>query len=139
MVLIYNQDTQELSWEVRSNVLPHSLYSAGVTTDGILIYITGGSTDSTGLTDNLFTYNPLSNTIKHRKSMPWGRVYMISIYFDGYIFVPGGWGRSRNNPDTNSPTDTILKYTILNNSWEELPLQLPHPVYYHASAIINID
>ncbi len=135
LVLNYDDIFDKIEWQIIDDILPQGIYQHSVTTDGNQVFIMGGTAYNSQV-NALIIFDPTSREVEQLQSMPHIRSSMMSLFYDDCIYVIAGWGRSRHR-DINGPTNTVLKYSIINKKWEEMLLQLPRSVYLHTCALIH--
>ncbi|HEX6605866.1 MAG TPA: S-layer homology domain-containing protein [Chloroflexia bacterium] len=92
-----------------STVGPSARYRTGATTDGTYVYVYGGSTSAATYLSDLWRWDPTGQTWTQLASMPTGKSNIQGSYYDGKIYVPGGYN--------NSHMAEMAIYDIAGNSW----------------------
>ena len=70
---------------------PATRYRAGGTTDGTYVYVYGGSNASAQYLNDLWRWNPATQTWTQLANMPTGKSNIQGAYWNGKIYVPGGY------------------------------------------------
>ena len=88
---------------------PPTRYRAGGVSDGTFVYVYGGG-DSTGaLLNDLWRWDPATQTWTQLANMPTGKQNIQGAYWNGKIYVPGGF-------TTAHITENAI-YDIASNTW----------------------
>src|SRR5439155_4618144 len=88
---------------------PSARYRAGGTTDGIYVYVYGGQTSTGGFLNDLWRWNPATQSWTQLANMPTAKGNIQAGYWHGKIYVPGGYSGSHI-------TENAI-YTIATNTW----------------------
>jgi N-acetylneuraminic acid mutarotase len=97
---------------------PATRYRAGGTTDGTYVYVYGGSNASAQYLNDLWRWNPATQTWTQLANMPTGKSNIQGAYWNGKIYVPGGYIGSHI-------TENAI-YDIASNIWTTgAPLPAP--------------
>ncbi len=78
------------SWNT-STTGPATRYRAGGTTDGTYVYVYGGSNAAAQYLNDLWRWNPATQTWTQLANMPTGKSNIQGTYWNGKIYVPGGY------------------------------------------------
>src|SRR6266487_4695230 len=70
---------------------PPTRYRAGGTTDGTYVYVYGGSNASAQYLNDLWRWTPATQTWTQLANMPTGKSNIQGAYWNGKIYVPGGY------------------------------------------------
>jgi hypothetical protein len=70
---------------------PPLRYRAGGASDGTYVYVYGGSNDVAAYLDDLWRWDPATESWTQLASMPTGKSNIQGAYLDGKIYVPGGY------------------------------------------------
>src|SRR5439155_27245314 len=70
---------------------PSARYRAGGTTDGTYSYVYGGQTSTGGYLNDLWRWNPVTQTWTQLANMPTAKGNIQGTYWNGKIYVPGGY------------------------------------------------
>ena len=93
-------------------------YRAGGTTDGTSVYVYGGGNDVGGFLNDLWKWNPATGAWTQLANMPTGKQNIQGVYYNGKIYVPGGYIGSHI-------TENAI-YDIASNTWTTgAPLPAP--------------
>ena len=74
-----------------SNPGPVARYRAGGVTDGTYIYVFGGGDASSDYLNDLWRWDPFTQTWTKLANMPTGKQNIQGAYWNGKIYVPGGY------------------------------------------------
>src|SRR5438552_1487627 len=97
---------------------PSARYRAGGTTDGTYVYVYGGQTSTGGFLNDLWRWNPATQTWTQLANMPTAKGNIQGAYWNGKIYVPGGYIGSHI-------TENAI-YDIASNMWTTgAPLPAP--------------
>ena len=88
---------------------PPLRYRAGGCTDGTYVYVYGGGDDVGGLRNDLWRWDPTTQTWTQLANMPTGKQNIQGAYWNGKIYVPGGF-------TTVHLTENAI-YDIATNTW----------------------
>ena len=88
---------------------PPARYRAGGVSDGTYIYVFGGGTSAGTLLNDLWRWDPASQTWTQLANMPTGKQNIQGAYWNGKIYVPGGF-------TTVHITENAI-YDIASNTW----------------------
>src|SRR5712691_9179226 len=88
---------------------PPTRYRAGGTTDGTYVYVYGGSNASAQYLNDLWRWTPATQTWTQLANMPTGKSNIQGAYWNGKIYVPGGYIGSHI-------TENAI-YDIATNTW----------------------
>jgi len=110
----YRYDPANNSWIARAN-LPESLEGAVGASDGTYGYIACGRTTGGTYTNTLYRYNPSTDSWTALSTVPGGegRWSPFMAYYQGKLYIGGGWGSSGCRQD-------FYAYDIANNNWTTL-------------------
>src|SRR4030095_4456716 len=98
---------------------PPLRYRAGGTTDGTFVYVFGGGNSTGGLLNDLWRWNPATGAWTQLANMPTAKQNIQGAYFNGKIYVPGGF-------TTVHITENVI-YDIATNTWSVgAPLPVTH-------------
>ena len=89
---------------------PGARYRAGGVTDGTYIYVFGGGDSIGGFYNDLWRWDPATQTWTQLANMPTGKQNIQGAYWNGKIYVPGGFNASGHI------TENAI-YDIATNSW----------------------
>ena len=70
---------------------PPTRYRAGGCTDGTYVYVYGGSNASAQYLNDLWRWDPATETWTQLANMPTGKSNIQGAYWNGKIYVPGGY------------------------------------------------
>lgn len=70
---------------------PSARYRAGGVTDGTYVYVFGGGDPFGGYLNDLWRWDPSSETWTQLTNMPTGKQNIQGAYWNGKIYVPGGY------------------------------------------------
>ena len=70
---------------------PAARYRAGGCTDGTYVYVYGGGNSTGGLYNDLWRWNPATQTWTQLANMPTAKQNIQGAYWNGKIYVPGGF------------------------------------------------
>ena len=97
---------------------PPLRYRAGGTTDGTSVYVYGGGNDVGAFLNDLWKWNPGTGAWTQLANMPTGKQNIQGAYYNGKIYVPGGYIGSHI-------TENAI-YDIASNTWTTgAPLPAP--------------
>jgi len=97
---------------------PSARYRAGGCTDGTFVYVYGGQTSTGGFLNDLWRWTPATQTWTQLANMPTAKGNIQGAYWNGKIYVPGGF--------TGSHITENAIYTIATNTWTTgAPLPAP--------------
>src|SRR5438477_1085558 len=97
---------------------PSARYRAGGTTDGTYSYVYGGQTSTGGFLNDLWRWTPATQTWTQLANMPTAKGNIQGAYWNGKIYVPGGYIGSHI-------TENAI-YDIASNMWTTgAPLPAP--------------
>ena len=88
---------------------PPLRYRAGGTSDGTYVYVYGGSNDVAAYLNDLWRWDPGTGTWTQLANMPTGKSNIQGAYWNGKIYVPGGYIGSHI-------TENAI-YDIATNTW----------------------
>jgi N-acetylneuraminic acid mutarotase len=88
---------------------PPARYRAGSSTDGQYIYVYGGGNSSGGYYNDLWRWDPVSETWTQLANMPTAKQNIQGAYWNGKIYVPGGFNGAHI-------TENAI-YDIATNTW----------------------
>jgi hypothetical protein len=88
---------------------PAESYRGGATTDGTYIYVYGGGDSLGNFVNDLWRWNPATETWTQLADMPTGKQNIQGAYWNGKIYVPGGYIGSHI-------TENAI-YDIATNTW----------------------
>jgi hypothetical protein len=88
---------------------PPARYRAGGTTDGQYVYVYGGGNSSGGYYNDLWRWAPATQTWTQLANMPTAKQYIQGAYWNGKIYVPGGFNGAHI-------TENAI-YDIATNTW----------------------
>ena len=88
---------------------PAIRYRAGGTTDGTYVYVYGGSNATAQYLNDLWRWDPTTETWTQLANMPTGKSNIQGTYWNGKIYVPGGYIGSHI-------TENAI-YDIATNTW----------------------
>ena len=98
---------------------PSARYRAGGTTDGFNVYVYGGQTSTGGFLNDLWRWNPATQTWTQLANMPTAKGNIQGAYWNGKIYVPGGFAAGVHI------TENAI-YDIASNMWTTgAPLPAP--------------
>lgn len=98
------------------------------------VYVFGGELLATGLVKNANRiYDLVLNSWSTGASMPSLRRFMASAYYNGKIYLVGGYSTS----DQTSTQAQVWEYDPLANTWNTSRLNMPHPIGGAGFGIIN--
>ena len=89
---------------------PGARYRAGGVTDGTYIYVFGGGDSVGGFYNDLWRWDPATETWTQLANMPTGKQNIQGAYWNGKIYVPGGFNASGHI------TENAI-YDIATNTW----------------------
>src|SRR5437867_4726942 len=89
---------------------PSARYRAGGTTDGTYSYVYGGQTSTGGFLNDLWRWNPATQTWTQLANMPTAKGNIQGTYWNGKIYVPGGFAAGVHI------TENAI-YDIATNTW----------------------
>src|SRR6266481_1548388 len=89
---------------------PSARYRAGGTTDGTYVYVYGGQTSTGGFLNDLWRWNPVTQTWTQLANMPTAKGNIQGTYWNGKIYVPGGFAAGVHI------TENAI-YDIATNAW----------------------
>src|SRR5262249_28878987 len=89
---------------------PSARYRAGGTTDGTSSYVYGGQTSTGGFLNDLWRWNPATETWTQLANMPTPKGNIQGAYWNGKIYVPGGFAAGVHI------TENAI-YDIATNTW----------------------
>ena len=103
------------SWTARAN-LPQRLHSAVGASDGTYGYVACGQTSGVVYTNTLYRYDPSTDSWTTLGTVPGGvgRWVPFMAYYQGKLYIGGGWGSSGCLQD-------FYAYDIATNTWTTLP------------------
>ena len=90
---------------------PAERYRAGSAVDGTYVYVFGGGTPTGGFLNDLWRWNPATETWTQLANMPTPRQNVQGAYWNGRIYVPGGFTTGSVHTTENAI------YNIATNSW----------------------
>jgi len=97
---------------------PPARYRAGGCTDGTNIYVYGGGNSSGGYYNDLWRWDPTTQTWTQLANMPTAKQNIQGAYWNGKIYVPGGFNGAHI-------TENAI-YDIATNAWSTgAPLPAP--------------
>lgn len=113
---VYFDDIQEFNptagptgtWTVKSAKFPTKRGMMTAVTDNNIIYAMSGYTGSIAL-NNLYAYDPVTDTLTELAPLVNGRYYATSYLFNNTIYLAGGYGGGYKND--------LQAYDILTNTW----------------------
>jgi N-acetylneuraminic acid mutarotase len=116
----YNPATN--TWTPRAN-LPVPLDGAVGASDGTYGYVACGRTTGGTYTNTLYRYDPSTDSWTNLSTVPGGvgRFIPIMAYYQGKLYIGGGWGSSGCRQD-------FYAYDIAMNNWTTLP---NHPTTHY--------
>jgi N-acetylneuraminic acid mutarotase len=124
----YRYDPATDTWLQRAN-LPADLAGAVGASDGTYGYLACGEMPGGGRSDFLYRYNPSTNSWTFLSLVPGpnpgtreGRFAPSMAYYQGKLYIGGGWGSVRNS---GGCLWDFHAYDIATNSWTRLP---DHPI-----------
>jgi Kelch motif protein len=88
---------------------PPARYRAGSATDGQYIYVYGGGNSSGGYYNDLWRWNPVTEIWTQLANMPTAKQNIQGAYWNGKIYVPGGFNGAHI-------TENAI-YDIATNTW----------------------
>src|SRR4029077_14027391 len=88
---------------------PPARYRAGGCSDGTNIYVYGGGNSSGGSYNDMWRWNPVTETWTQLANMPTAKQNIQGAYWNGKIYVPGGFN------DAHVTENAI--YDIATNTW----------------------
>ena len=88
---------------------PPARYRAGSATDGQYTYVYGGGNSSGGYYNDLWRWNPVTETWTQLANMPTAKQNIQGAYWNGKIYVPGGFNGAHI-------TENAI-YDIATNTW----------------------
>ena len=92
-----------------STVGPSARYRGGAATDGTYVYVYGGSNSAAAYLNDLWRWNPAGETWTQLANMPTGKSNIQGTYYNGKIYVPGGYNGAH--------LTEMAIYDIATNSW----------------------
>ncbi len=98
-----------------------TLISYALTADASngIIYLTGGFSSETGLSDNHWRLSTITGEWQQLASLPVALCNTNSFYHNGKVYVVGGLKTTRSSTVTNT-SSKLYCYTIATNSWATL-------------------
>jgi Kelch motif len=88
---------------------PPARYRAGGSTDGQYVYVYGGGNSTGGYYNDLWRWNPATQTWTQLANMPTAKQNIQGAYWNGKIYVPGGFNGAHI-------TENAI-YDIATNTW----------------------
>src|SRR5262245_32781686 len=88
---------------------PPARYRAGSSTDGQYVYVYGGGNSSGGYYNDLWRWNPVTQVWTQLANMPTAKQNIQGAYWNGKIYVPGGFNGAHI-------TENAI-YDIATNTW----------------------
>ena len=88
---------------------PPARYRAGSATDGQYVYVYGGGNSSGGYYNDLWRWNPVTQVWTQLANMPTAKQNIQGAYWNGKIYVPGGFNGAHI-------TENAI-YDIATNTW----------------------
>jgi hypothetical protein len=95
---------------------PSARYRCGSASDGTYIYVFGGSDAGQTILAELWRWDPATGSWTELAPMPTAKMNHQGVYYDGKIYVPGGY--------TGTHIDEMAIYDITTDSWS---LGTPEP------------
>jgi len=110
----YRYDPATNSWTQRTN-LPVPLHGAVGASDGTYGYVACGITTGGTYTNTLYRYDPDADSWTNLSTVPGnvGRWIPFMAYYQGKLYIGGGWGSSGCRQD-------FYAYEIATNNWTTL-------------------
>lgn len=99
---------QPLPW-TNGTTGPALRYRGGAATSGTLIYVFGGSNDVAAYLNDLWSWDPATETWTQLANMPTGKSNIQGTYWNGKLYVPGGY--------TGAHQSENAIYDIVTNTW----------------------
>jgi len=125
-------------WATKSS-MPTWRYNAAVASYQNMIYVVGGVTNDTIITEKNEVYNPENDSWKTMAPMPTPRHSLDANVVDGKIYLIGGLVQHHLFPDvkgTYEATDANEVYDPTTNSWTARKT-MPNATYNYASAVVD--
>ncbi len=97
---------------------PPERYRGGACTDGTFVYVYGGSDSGANYLNDLWRWNPATETWTQLANMPTGKQNIQGAYWNGKIYVPGGY--------TGTHITENAIYNVATNTWTT-GAPLPNP------------
>src|SRR4030095_12471895 len=91
---------------------PAARYRAGACTDGTFVYVYGGGDSVGGNYNDLWRWDPATQIWTQLANMPTAKQNIQGAYFNGKIYVPGGFIAA-----IGSHIDENAMYDIATNTW----------------------
>src|SRR5580765_4862237 len=91
---------------------PLARYRAGSSTDGQYVYVYGGGDSTVGNYNDLWRWNPVTQIWTQLANMPTAKQNIQGAYWNGKIYVPGGFV----NATATHITENAI-YDIATNTW----------------------
>jgi len=126
----YRYDPATSTWTPRAN-LPVPLHGAVGASDGTYGYVACGITTGGGYTNTLYRYDPSTDSWTNLSTVPpasVGRWIPSMAYYQGKLYIGGGWGSSGCRQD-------FYVYDIAANSWTTTTLPDHPTTHYDAWAV----
>jgi len=100
---------------------PAARYRAGAVTDGTYVYVFGGGNDMPSFRYNdLWRWDPVTQTWTQLANMPTAKQNIQGAYWNGKIYVPGGYDSANTHVTENAI------YDVASNTWTTgAPLPAP--------------
>jgi hypothetical protein len=114
-----------------------TLISYALTADASngIIYLTGGFSSATGLSDNHWRLSTITGEWQQLASLPVALCNTNSYYHNGKVYVVGGLKTARSSAVTNT-SSKLYCYTIATNSWATLA-DLTIPVHDTSLGVVK--
>ncbi len=125
------------SWSLRGRMI-NGRRSHGMCTDGNRLYILGGIGGGGVTLQSAEVYDSKSAQFTVISNMPYIRCSTNVLFYEDKIYMPGGWGRTRNihSKEFPGPTNTVLIYDIDEQTWIESPTMLSRAVAECSCALV---
>ncbi len=130
---IWSYSASEDKWD-NAAVMRKARWDHAMASDNNKIYICGGG-DGKHLLTSVEVFDPDTRQTSILEPMPYKRKGTMAVHNKGFIYIPGGWGRSLKNNASSGATDDIMVYEIATNRWRVLKCSLSHPVAW--SSCVN--
>ena len=123
------------TWTVATAMPQTSLlyYSLGAYPDSGWVYLFGGSPSGTSVIPNAYRYSPVTNQWTALPNMPGPRKGAMVATVGDTIYVIGGM----TGPDYTSTRGTVLKYSVLGNTWTSATDTMPDKLGWGRAAVYS--